>query len=48
MFMCAYSYPVGKVWVGPDAAEVAHHIQVAVASRHMKSSLPRLQKTTET
>ena len=46
LFTRVLTYSVGQVWVGPDAAEVAHHIHVAVASRHMKSSLPRLQETT--
>lgn len=47
MRMCACSHPVRQVWVGPDAAQVAHHIHVAVASRHVKCGLPRLEDTTK-
>ena len=38
------AHPVGQVRVGPDAAQVVHHVHVAIASGHMKSRLPRLQE----
>lgn len=47
MSTCACAYPVGQVWVGLDAAQVAHHIHITIASCHVKSSLPGLKETTK-
>lgn len=39
-------YPVSQIWIGMDAAQIAHHVHVAIASCYMESSLPRLQEHT--
>lgn len=36
-------YPVSQIWVGADAAQIAHHVHVAIASCHVQSSLSRLK-----
>lgn len=43
--MWTFDYPVGKVWIGSNAAQVANHIHIAIASCHVKSCLPRLTET---